>query len=170
MTIQSEISIFSTCFDEIRVEKPQKAHHTTASCFSLGGLHPKGLLVMRTKMSSWPGALVGGWPSTYPSEKWWLRQLGWWQWWHSQYMENNPNIPNHQQDMFLEWWNNHTLWKILKAMFQTTNQSCLKAHFSPGWFSALWIAVFNREITSRCFIILAIWGFPEMGEPLNHPF
>ena len=38
--------------------------------------------------------------STYPSEKWWSEsQLGWW---NSQYDgKNNPNVPNHQPDMFL---------------------------------------------------------------------
>ena len=52
--------------------------------------------------------LVGGIPT--PLKNIWVRQLGWW---HSQYMKSHTghgHVP---------------LWKVIKAMFQTTNQRWL---------------------------------------------
>ena len=34
-----------------------------------------------------------GWWYTYPSEKIWVRQSGWW---NSKYMEHKVHVPNHQ--------------------------------------------------------------------------
>ena len=47
--------------------------------------------------SSFSSTAIAGWWLTYPSEKIWVRQLGWW---NSQYMESHKmHVPNHQPIM-----------------------------------------------------------------------
>ena len=102
-----------------------------------------------TGTGRWPVAMTMGWSkwlspskcilwlvvSTYPSEKWWS-QLGWW---HSQLNE----------------------WKVIKWLFQTTNQisSGLTVCYgkAPDWSSLNQGPFFQRAMASIAILPGGIW-------------
>ena len=73
----------------------QRYHHQWWTPQSCDQCDPRG----KNPMFAWSKTIAGWW-YTYPSEKWWSEnQLGWW--WHSQYMEKNSHVPNHQPAIVL---------------------------------------------------------------------
>jgi len=90
--------------------KPMKTHIFTVTSSSKAATIYRNL-----PLSSWPLGpweiprcienfsteivqVTPGWWLTYPSDRMWVRQLGWW---HSQYMESHKiHVPNHQPVLY----------------------------------------------------------------------